>query len=69
MYSYVCIHMYVFICMYHFSCVVGSKETTGIQLQCIPEKTDTSQMYPEKVIHLSGLILYNKNVLGGVKPK
>jgi len=37
----------------------GSKETTGIRLQCIPEKMDTNKMYPGKVMYIIGVQLFD----------
>ena len=48
------IHMYIRIYIHISLCLGGSKKTTGIQLQCIPEKRDTNQMYPGKVMYLIG---------------
>ena len=33
-------------------CVGGSKGKAGIQLKYIPEKRDTFEMYPGKVMHI-----------------
>ena len=35
-------------------CVGGSKAKAGIQLKYIPEKRDTFQMYPRKVMYIIG---------------
>ena len=32
----------------------GSKEKVRIRLKCIPEKGDTTEMYPRKVMHTIG---------------
>ena len=34
-------------------CVGVSKGKAGIQLKCIPEKKDTTEMYPRKVMHIA----------------
>ena len=38
--------------MYHF--VWGSKSKARIELYCIPEKRDTTEMYPGKVMYIIG---------------
>ena len=35
-------------------CVGGSKGKAGTQLKYIPEKMDTFEMYPRKIMHIIG---------------
>ena len=35
-------------------CVGRSKGKAGIQLKCIPESRNTTEMYPGKVMHIIG---------------
>ena len=35
-------------------CVGRSKQKAGIHLKCYPENRDTTEMYPGKVMHISG---------------
>ena len=41
-----------YMCMYHFVWVADQKEKAGIQLKYIPEKRDTFEMYPGKVVYI-----------------
>ena len=46
--------MCVYIFIYVPLCVGTSKGKVGIQLKNIPEKRDTTEMYPGKVMHIIG---------------
>ena len=35
-------------------CMGGSKGKAGMQLKYIPEKRDTTEMYPGKLMHITG---------------
>ena len=51
---YVCVYVCMYVCMHISICVGGSKGQAGIKLKCIPGNRATTEMYPEKVMHIIG---------------
>ena len=39
--------------------MVGSQGKAGIQLKCIPERKDTTKIYPGKVMHVIGGLTFD----------
>ena len=60
---YVCMHVCMYVCMYVSLCVGRLKDKAGIQLKCIPEKGDTTEMYPRKVMHIIGRQTFDSRML------
>jgi len=40
----------------------GLKRKVGIHIKCIPEKRDTNNLYPGKVVHIKGAQTFDPKV-------